>query len=172
MAVNVTLPRTGVAAAYTSILADLDVAIQGLPVLNTAICYANVSDAKLLKARVLMNRGAAGDYTQVIALTNDIITNGPFSLEDSVKDIFQNKGLTSNEVMLGIQPYPKEGFKWRYNTYTATDSMISMLSGDARSQWVYSQLAPYGDTIPQITKYYSGAAVNPAPTALSTDCCS
>jgi len=77
-----------VAAAYASILADLNGAIAGLPTLNSAIYYANASDAKLLKARVLMNRGASGDYAQVISLTNDIITNGPFALEDSFKRYF------------------------------------------------------------------------------------
>src|SRR5579863_8377171 len=109
---TINLPRSDVAAVYTSILADLNTAINGLPVLNSAIYYANASDAKLLEARVLMNRGAPGDFAQVIALTNDIITNGPFNLEDSLKDIFLTKGFSSQEVMLGIQPFPNEIYKF------------------------------------------------------------
>jgi hypothetical protein len=97
MVADLDLPRSDVATAYSSILSDLDAAIQGLPALNTAIYYANASAAKLLKARVLMNRGMSGDYAQVISLTSDLITNGPFVLEDSLKDIFLTKGLTAEK---------------------------------------------------------------------------
>jgi hypothetical protein len=176
-AANINLPRSGVAAAYTAILSDLDSAILGLPALNTSICYANASDAKLLKARVLINRGAAGDYAEVIGLTNDIITNGPFSLEDSLKDIFLTKGLSSKEVMLGIQPYPNETIK--FDTYVginirylATDSLVSLLANDARNQWVY-QYAYNPDLYASgniLTKYYSGDPGNPVQTPLSTYC--
>ncbi|WP_431211032.1 RagB/SusD family nutrient uptake outer membrane protein [Puia sp. P3] len=91
-AATVNLPRSSVSAAYTSILADLDIAIHALPSLNSTIYLANVWDAKLLKARVLMNKGAAGDLDQVITLTKDIIANGPFVLEDSLKDLFRTRG--------------------------------------------------------------------------------
>ncbi|WP_431215860.1 RagB/SusD family nutrient uptake outer membrane protein [Puia sp. P3] len=57
-------PRSSVAEAYASILADLDAAIDGLPVKNTDIYYANAASAKLLKARVLINRGIPGDYSR------------------------------------------------------------------------------------------------------------
>jgi starch-binding outer membrane protein, SusD/RagB family len=172
----INLPRSSVAAAYTSILADLNTAIDGLPILNTAIYYANVSDAKLLEARVLMNRGAPGDYAQVIALTNDIITNGPFVLEDSLKDIFLTNGFSSQEVMLGVQPNPKSPFKYtdytnNYSVYLATDSLVSLLAGDARNQWVYKTInSPFGGTSNEVTKYYSGDPVNTAPTPLSNNC--
>jgi hypothetical protein len=169
---NVNTPRSGVAAAYTSILADLEEARKGLPTLNSAIYYANASDAKLLEARVLMNRGAAGDYAQVISLTNDIITNGPFTLEDSVKDIFLTKGFDSREVMLGIQPYPNEIHKFQiyqdFIQYAATDSLTSLLVNDSRSQWTYVTIpTSYYGPLNSVTKYYSGDAANPAPTPLS-----
>src|ERR1700722_4378175 len=159
---NINLPRSDVAAAYTAILSDLDSAINGLPALNTNIANANASDAKLLKARMLMNRGAAGDYAQVASLTNDIISNGPFVIEDSLKDIFLTKGFTSTEVMLGIQPFPNESYKfliYQYECdYNATDSFVNLLANDGRNQWVYQYAfnASQGQAVDQLTKYYSG----------------
>ena len=171
---DINLPRSDVATAYTSILSDLDAAIDGLPTLNTAVYYANASVAKLLKARVLMNRGAAGDYAQVISLTNDIIANGPFLLEDSLKDIFLTKGFSSREVMLGVQPYPDESYRYiiyqQYALLFASDSLVSLLTDDARNQWVYKYAYNDGnqDSILQLTKYYSGDPTNIVQTPLST----
>jgi starch-binding outer membrane protein, SusD/RagB family len=171
---NIQLPRSTVAAAYTSILSDLDAAIEGLPILNTAIYYANASDAKLLEARLLMNRGAAGDYTRVIDLTMDIIANGPFALEDSLKDIFFTKGFNSQEVMLGIQPYSNESYKFQnyvsVKEYVGTDSLAGLLANDARSQWVYATIIGLYGTQKMVTKYYSGDPLNPVQTPLSTYC--
>jgi len=173
---NIDLPRSGVTAAYTAILSDLDSAISGLPVLNTNICYANASDAKLLKARLLINRGAAGDYAEVISLTSDIIANGPFALEDSLKDIFLTKGFNSNEVMLGIQPFPDDSYKFQAyqvgSSLTATDSFVSLLADDARNQWVYQYAYNpiQNQSFYELTKYYSGDPVNWVQTPLSANC--
>ncbi|HEY6899467.1 MAG TPA: RagB/SusD family nutrient uptake outer membrane protein, partial [Puia sp.] len=169
---DIKLPRSGVSAAYTSILADLDAAIGGLPALNSAIYYVNASTARLLKARVLMNRGAAGDYAQVIGLTSDIIGKGPFVLEDSLKDIFLTKGFNSKEVMLGIQPYSGETTK--YSAYVGTRNRVTgslpdLLADDARNQWVY-KIVPYSSTVKdyRLMKYYSGDPVNVKQTSLCT----
>jgi starch-binding outer membrane protein, SusD/RagB family len=171
---DIQLPRSTVAAAYTSILSDLDAAIEGLPILNTAIYYANASDAKLLEARLLMNRGATGDYARVIDLTKDIIANGPFALEDSLKDIFLTKGFNSPEVMLGVQPYSSESYKFQnyvsVKEYVGTDSLASLLANDARSQWVYATILDLYGIQKMVTKYYSGDPTNPAQTPLSTYC--
>lgn len=172
---NITLPRTGVSAAYTSILADLDTAIAGLPALNTQIYYANASAAKLLKARVLINRGAAGDYAEVISLTNDVITNGPFALEDSVKDVFLTKGFSSKEVILGVQPYATETYKFQqnqyYDQYPVSDSLASLLTNDPRQQWYYNTVnSPYYGPLNQLDKYYSGDPNNISQTTLSEYC--
>lgn len=174
-ATNINQPRSGVAAAYTSILSDLDAAIQGLPLLNSAICYANSGAAKLLKARMLMNRGTAGDYGEVIALTKDIIGNGPFTLEDSLRDVFLTRGFTSKEVMLGIQPFPTEYYKFNSYQYgydkAAGDSLPSLLKDDARNQWVYKNVDdPYNGSYNQFTKYYSGDPLDPIQTPLSVYC--
>jgi hypothetical protein len=174
---TIDLPRTGVAAAYSSILADLDTAIADLPALNTQICFANASAAKLLKARVLINRGSAGDYAEVISLTNDVITNGPFTLEDSTKDIFQSKGFSSNEVILGVQPYPTEIYKFQqynyYGYYQVSDTLVNYFQNDPGSQWVYKnddRGTIYGrafGALNELTKYYTGPVVNPVQTALT-----
>lgn len=179
-ATNINLPRSGVSAAYTSILADLDVAIAGLPALNTQIYYANVSAAKLLKARVLINRGSSGDYAQVISLTNDVITNGGFTLEANLKDIFWTKGFTSKEVILGVQPYSTETFKFRqnqyYGQYPVSSAFVSLLQNDPRNQWVYrsdNKGTVYGGAygaLNELTKYYSGNVNGPVQTTLSETC--
>jgi len=172
---NVNYPRSSVATTYTSILTDLNDAIAGLPTLNSAIYYANASDAKLLKARVLMNRGASGDYAQVISLTNDIITNGPFALQDSLKNIFLSKGFTSKEVMLAVQPYPTQNYKYEEDMfltqYQATDSLVNLLKYDSRNQWVYKKINSllFGP-LNAISKYYSGSATSITQTPMLENC--
>jgi hypothetical protein len=172
---NINQPRATVAATYASILADLNTAIAGLPSLNTQIYYGNSWTAKLLEAQVLINRGASGDYTQVISLTNDIINNGPFSLETNVKDVFWTKGFASKEVMLGVQPYATETYKYLNNQfyiqYPASDSLISFLKNDPRNKWVYqTAISPYYGPLPEFTKYYSGDPTNVNQTTLSEYC--
>lgn len=168
---NVNLARTSVADAYTSILADLDAAIPDLPLLNTQLFYANAAAAKLLKARVLINRGAPGDYAQVISLTDDIIKNSPFKLEASTKDIFLSKGFTSSEVILGLQPFPKENFKYQqnqfYTQFPGSEALKDILVNDPRESWVYKTIIKRGESVNQITKYYTGDPVTIAFTPLS-----
>ncbi|TSJ40531.1 RagB/SusD family nutrient uptake outer membrane protein [Mucilaginibacter corticis] len=160
--------RSTVAASYKAILEDLDAAIAGLPAKNTTIYQANANVAKLLKARVLINRNEPGDYATVISLTNDIITGGAFSLDPSAKDMFYNKLYTSKEPMLGIPVYPNQPSKnYQYNTYgsyAVTDSYAKLLTNDPRSNWVYLNQSltfytPYFTTTGtsnELTKYYSG----------------
>lgn len=172
---NVNLPRSTVAAVYTSILADLDGAISGLPTQNTQTFYANVTAARLLKARVLINRGAAGDYAQVVTLMQDAINSGPFVLEANIKDLFLSKGFTSKEVVLSVQPFPTENYKFQnyqyYQQYVATDKLKSLLANDPRNQWYYKDYqSKYYGIIPEITKYYSGDINNIAQTPLSENC--
>jgi len=177
---NINVARSGVAAAYTSILADCDTAIAGLPATNTQTYYANASAAKLLKARVLINRGLAGDYAEVISLTNDVITNGPFALEDSVKNIFLTQGFNSKEVILGVQPFALQTFKCQQNqfigNYPVSDGFVNLLQNDPRNQWVYRNDdggTAYGSvygSINELAKYYSGSTAIPVQTALAEYC--
>lgn len=159
---NIDLPRSTVQECYNSIFADLDSAIAGLPNLNTYNYYANVWTAKLLEARVLMVRGAGGDYTQAISLCQDIIANGPFALEGNEQDIFQTKGLSSQEVMLGIEPYANQIMKFQYyygqyQSYLAGTLMVSLFQNDPRSAWIDRPgINAYGAAANYATKYYSG----------------
>jgi len=124
--------------------------------------------AKLLKARVLINRNEPGDYAEVISLTNDIIKSGAFGLDPSSKNMFYNELYSSSEPMLGMPVYPNElskDFQYNYaGVYGVSNSYVSLLANDPRNQWVYSSqsqpiyfyyYAP-GGIANEFTKYYSG----------------
>jgi hypothetical protein len=162
---HVNQSRATVADSYAAILADLDSAIAALPSKNSSNIYANLWTAKLLKARVLMNRGATGDNAAIITLTQDIIKNAPFALEPNTKDIFLSKGFSSEEVMLGVQQDPNETISYGNNiTYTSlvnevgTDTLASLLNGDPRRSWMLTdETDPYYGTAEHVlTKYYPG----------------
>lgn len=138
---NIAQTRSSVKASYDFIIDDLDFAIANAPLENKNI-YTNQWIAKGMKARVLMMRGAEGDYAEVIRLTRDIIDNGPYELEENVKDIFKVKGLSSKEVMLGIEPMPNQVDRYDAYAYrnepaylpTASDSLL--YRDDPRIEWV------------------------------------
>ena len=154
---NIAQSRDNVENTYKLILEDLEEGIKNAPLENKNI-YSNRWIAKALKARVLILRGNTEDYEEVITLTSDIIENGPYELEEHVRDIFQTKGLTSKEVMLGIQPLPNQ--VTRYDTYIynnsaqykATPMFKNLLKDDPREEWMLGLLSPE-DTIYAITKY-------------------
>jgi len=168
---NIYLPRTSVAAAYDSIFSDLNSAIAGLPSVGSNVAYATSWAAKLLEARVLINRGSANDLAQVISLTKDIIANGPYTLESNVQDVFWTRGLTSREVILGVQPFPKQNIRWMsyvyYDDYSPNDFMKSLFQGDPRAAWQIDSVAnPYGPEV-ALTKFYPGSTAAIAAAAIS-----
>lgn len=154
---NIAKKRSNVEATYTLILEDLEEAIKNAPLENKNI-YGNQWIAKALKARVLIMRGETTDHEEVISLTTDIIEHGPYELEEHVRDIFQTKGLTSKEVMLGIQPLAnqvKRHDTYLYNNraeYKATPLFLELLKDDPREEWIIGKLNAK-DTIYAITKY-------------------
>ncbi|AZS31625.1 RagB/SusD family nutrient uptake outer membrane protein [Butyricimonas faecalis] len=154
---NIAKQRSNVAATYALILEDLEEAIKNTPLENKNI-YGNRWIAKALKSRVLIMRGETTDYEEVISLTSDIIEHGPYELEEHVRDIFQEKGLTSKEVMLGIQPLAnqvKRHDTYLYNNsteYKATPLFLELLKDDPREEWIIGKLNDK-DTIYAITKY-------------------
>ncbi|QIL37899.1 RagB/SusD family nutrient uptake outer membrane protein [Pedobacter sp. HDW13] len=170
---NISLARSNVKQTYDAIIADLDIAIADLPTLNTKLSYANVWVAKLLKARVLLNRGIGNDYASVISLTDDVIKNGPFVLEGLTRDIFLVKGFQSKEVMLAVQPFPTESFKYTqyqfYAQYVATPSLAGMMQNDPRLAWTFKPVTKSGATVNMFTKYYSGNTATIALTPLSVN---
>ncbi len=84
---NSKLARSTVAEGYESILEDLQFAIDNAPKFKT-IYYASKELAKAYKAEALLMRGKDGDYTEVASLANDLIQNGPFTLEGSFGNIY------------------------------------------------------------------------------------
>lgn len=152
---NIAKKRNTVKESFDAILSDLDDAIAHAP-LNNPNYYGNQWVAKAFKARVLMLRGSAGDYTQVISLTQDIIQHSPYVLENNLKDIFSTKGLTSQEVMLGLVPKPNQVNKsdvyfYRNSAeYVATEYFKDLMTGDPRANWV---IGTVGTTPDGITKY-------------------
>ena len=167
---QVRMARSSVADSYSAILRDLDEAIADLPSSASQIHYTNLWAAKMLKARVLINRGAAGDYAQVINLTEDIIEHGPFNLEPNLKDLFHVKGFTSKEVMLAVQPFTNERYKFYLNNtsvdFYATPTLKDLLADDPRKDWMYKDAKNINGVLPSITKYYSGSVTTPVKTPL------
>ncbi|HEY8971989.1 MAG TPA: RagB/SusD family nutrient uptake outer membrane protein [Puia sp.] len=168
---NVYMSRSSVGASYDAILSDLDAAIPDLPAVSSSIAYANTWAGKLLEARVLINRGTAADYAKVVALAQDVIANGPFTLEGNVKDLFWTKGLSSSEVMLGVQPYSTQNIKWKdyiyYDSYGPNSFMDSLFNGDPRADWQIRTInSAYGSNV-ALTKYYPGSISNIAAAAVT-----
>ncbi|HWK07761.1 MAG TPA: RagB/SusD family nutrient uptake outer membrane protein [Puia sp.] len=157
---NIVQARNTVKESYDYILADIDTAITNAATVTSSY-NAGTWAAKALKARLLINRAGPGDYAQVIALTQDVISNGGYALEDNLKDIFFQKGLASKEVILGIYPEPNQIIKHddylNYPEWNASQELIDLLQSDPRSTWVagmaYNQY--YGDSTLCITKYQS-----------------
>jgi len=132
---NISLKRSSVADTYAYILADIDFAVTNAPV-NNPNYYVNQWVVKALEARVLINRGVGNDYEQVISLTNDIINNGPYSLEPNLKDLFYTKGLNSKEVILGIVPQPGQNTKASYYEVSFATAMLGdLMKNDPRGSW-------------------------------------
>ncbi|TDG37521.1 RagB/SusD family nutrient uptake outer membrane protein [Pedobacter changchengzhani] len=145
---NVLQARASVKSSYDFILNDINYAIDSA-VVSSSNVYVNKYTAMALKMRVLLNRGEAGDYPQVISLADNIIANSPYLLEPNLKDIFYTKGLSSKEVMLGVKPQAGQD-KYYYNmggyfvdpSYVATSALKSLLNNDPRQSWI---IGPDGD---------------------------
>ena len=152
---NISKVRNTVKESYDAILADLDDAIAHAPLSNPNY-YLNRWVAKGLKARVLMMRASAGDYADVISLTQDIIQNSPYVLENNLQDIFRSQGLSSKEVMLGLVPKPNQVqksdtyFFRDVAGYIATQTFKDLLINDPRASWMVGTL---GSTADGISKY-------------------
>ena len=154
---NIQIPRSTVQESYDFILEDVDFAIANAPAANP-VQNATKWAAKALKARILLNRGIGDDYTQVVALTQDVIQNGPYQLEENLKDVFATKGITSPEVILSILPVANQRIKnddyYRYPEWNATEQFRTYLENDPRSPWLaVDTISLYGDPVYDVWKY-------------------
>ena len=142
---NTPKARSSVTESYTSILQDLDYAIAHCPAQHEKH-YATNWAARALKARVLLCRGQAGDYSEVIKLADAIINEGPYKLEPRAEDIFRNKGASSSEVILSIAPQPnqpayaysrsRQFYPGASSLYCATSALRDLLADDPRQDWM------------------------------------
>lgn len=148
---NISKARSSVKESYDFILADLDEAIANGPSTNAAY-YATKWAAMVLKMRVLINRGAAGDFTEIISLANTITTSSPYVLEANAMDIFRSKGLSSKEVILGLQPQAlqaadfysktKQYYPGASSLYVASNTLKSIYANDPRLTWMIGTANP------------------------------
>ena len=142
---NIVKKRSTVKDSYDFILADLNEAILNGPATNPNH-YVTKWAAMALKMRVLMSRGGAGDYAEIIQLADNIMQNGPYALEASQQNLFRTVGLASKEVILAIKPqalqpvdaYSKSRQYWPGASalYVAKSQLKDLYNGDPRQNWV------------------------------------
>lgn len=149
---NIAKSRSTVKESFDFILSDLDDAVANAPSVNKNY-YVTKWAAMVLKMRVLMSRGEAADYTEVVNLANNIIQSGPYQLEAKTQDIFRSKGLSSNEVILGLKPqanqekdyYSRSAQYWPGHSamYVAKKALKDLLANDPRGAWLVGSPNPY-----------------------------
>ena len=162
---NIFKARSTVKESYDFIVTDLEDAIANAPAARPNY-YATKSAAMLLKMRVLISRGAAADYTEVINLADKIIQNGTYTLEADVKDIFHTKGLASKVVILGLKSQPNQEKDYYSRSaqfwpgasaiFVAKGTLKNLLANDPRQAWMIGSANPYSSYSPNtfyFTKY-------------------
>lgn len=102
----VAVARSSVANVYTSILKDLDYAIEKAPenLAGDKHYYISRLTAKALKAKVLLSKG---DYANAEAVAKSVLDNAKtygYDLESTYKDIYVNS-YNSKEVLFAIYAY-------------------------------------------------------------------
>lgn len=138
---NASQPRSNVKDSYDFILNDIDFAIANAADTRPNY-YVNKTAAKAFKMRVLMLHGQAADYLEIIKLADEINANTAYSLEPSLKDLMQVKGLTSKEVIFGITPFAGQaGKRSKYefvqsNVFLASPQFRKLLENDPRKDWM------------------------------------
>jgi len=171
---NISKTRSSVKESYDFILADLNDAITNAPSANKNY-YATKWASMVLKMRVLMSRGEAADYAEVVNLANNIIQNSPYQLEAKTIDIFRSKGLASSEVILGLKSqanqekdyYSRSAQFWpgASSMYVAKRALKDLLANDPRAPWLIGGANPYSAYSPDtyyFTKYMpQGGTVTP-----------
>lgn len=153
---NISKARGSVKESYDFILSDLDYAIANAPETNDKF-YATKWAAMVLKMRVLMCRGAASDYATIISLANAVMA-GPYKLEGNPKDIFYSKGLSSEEVILGVQPqanqqtfYAAKSLAYASGRVIAKPKLKNLFANDPRKDWMVGNAST---KVPNVEMYY------------------
>jgi starch-binding outer membrane protein, SusD/RagB family len=171
---NISKARSSVKESYDFILSDLNDAIAHAPAVR-ANHYASKWAAMVLKMRVLMSRGQASDYTEVVSLANTLIQSSPYKLEAKTVDLFRTKGLASTEVILGLKSQANQEkdfysrsaqyFPGASALYVAKKALKDLYGTDPRGSWVVGSASPYVAFSPNtfyFTKYMpQGGTVTP-----------
>lgn len=170
---NIPKARSTVDDSYSFILADLDDVIANAPETNPNY-YVTKWAGMALKMRVLMSRGTAADYTEVITLANTLIGSNKYQLEAKAEDIFHKLGLSSKEVILGIKPQPNQQLDYYSKSAqywpgasalnVASTAWKELLNNDPRQSWLVGTEAEDDPDIFYFTKYI---LENTQPTVVS-----
>ncbi len=140
---NLMVPRATVGESYEYILDDFTYAEQHLGDYTTAR-YVSKQFAKAMHAKLLMVRNWSGDYTEALALVNDLLANSPaaFKMETDITQLY-TKGWDSNEVLFSRYLGDKTGyttyeFIYSYGLYynpTFNETVQEWIESDGR--WPY-----------------------------------
>jgi len=126
---NIFADRISVKESYEKIFADVDEGIKYLGDYTTSKRLSKQM-AQVLKAKLLMNRGWAGDYAAALALTNSVISTAPstFKMDTDMKRMY-NDAWDSKEVLWARYMEENAGRAYGEGTY----SQIIIQAGDAWS---------------------------------------
>ncbi|MCK7555650.1 RagB/SusD family nutrient uptake outer membrane protein [Chitinophaga sedimenti] len=168
--------RSTVKETYDFILSDLDYAIANAPATNQKY-YATRWAAMVLKMRLLLNRAQPADYPEVVKLADMVLLRSPYVLENNLKDIFYAKGLTSSEVILGVQPQPNQAayyyiqsrayYPAQSSLFVATKAFKDLLGADPRATWMVGPTTPYQAYSPNTYYFTKYIAYGTATTQLT-----
>lgn len=116
---NLQTARLTVGESYKKIFEDLDEAISYAPEYVSAK-YLSRTMAKVLKAKILLNRGRENDYKDALTLVEDVIATAPagFKMEPDMKKVYED-AWDSPEVLWAR--YLDEGNGSKSRTYTEYD---------------------------------------------------
>ncbi len=126
---NIFADRISVKESYEKILADVEEGVKNLPDYTTSKRLSKQM-AKVIKAKLLMNRGWAGDYAAALTIVDDIIATSPavFKMDPDMKKVF-NDAWDSNEVLWSRYMEDATGRAYGEASY----SQIIIQAGDAWS---------------------------------------
>lgn len=168
--------RSDVRTSYDFINADLDYAIANAAVSRPPY-YATRWAAMALKMRVLISRAGADDYQQVISLAETIRQSGRYKLENNLKDLFYVKGLSSAEVILGIQPnsgqeknllsLSRAYYPGQVDLWVAKQTLKDLLATDPRGKWMVGAASDYTLLSPGTWYFQKYIAYGAQPSQLS-----
>ncbi len=116
--------RADKSVVYDSIIRDLQLAVDYLPLKTTASGHATKGAAQAMLAKVYMYKASdvlladAGDWQNVFDLTNAVITSGKYSLVDDYATIWRQVGENNTESIFEIQTGSFNNANLKIDNYT------------------------------------------------------